>query len=202
MIYGKNKKSWFTLIELIVTMSIVSVVVVSIIDVFILSTDMSMKTDINRNMQKNIKNVVETIAEDIRKNWVWSWVSASITDDCKLSNWSNNYLSWSKLCSGSWKKYFLAKQSNYSLMQNNSDCLDLKDPCIIVIKDWIEWTPLSNSSVIFTDLAFYVSNEKIPKVTISFKARPSIWKWVRSSLVQNSVISFQTTIAERYIKSY
>jgi hypothetical protein len=45
-----------------------SIILVSVMDIFILSNDISYKADINRNMQKNIKNVVETIAEDLRKN--------------------------------------------------------------------------------------------------------------------------------------
>jgi hypothetical protein len=41
---------------------------VSVMMIFINSTDISAKSEINRVMQENIKNVVETIAEDVRKN--------------------------------------------------------------------------------------------------------------------------------------
>jgi Tfp pilus assembly protein PilW len=41
---------------------------ISVMSIYISSTDISLKTDINRAMQENIKNAVETIAEDVRKN--------------------------------------------------------------------------------------------------------------------------------------
>jgi len=36
--------------------------------IYILSTDIAVKSDINRMMQVNLKNVTSTIAEDIRKD--------------------------------------------------------------------------------------------------------------------------------------
>jgi len=41
---------------------------VSIFTVFQIIADMNNKIDISRSMQENIKNIVETIAEDVRKN--------------------------------------------------------------------------------------------------------------------------------------
>jgi hypothetical protein len=41
---------------------------VSVFVIFQLSADLNNKTDISRSMQENIKNIVETIAEDVRKN--------------------------------------------------------------------------------------------------------------------------------------
>lgn len=208
MIYQlqKHKKSWFTLIELIITITIASIIIVSVVDVFILSTDISMKTDINRNMQKNIKNVVEFIAEDIRKNWVGSWVAVDLSADCTLlPSWTNNYSTWSKLCNSSWNEYYLAMQRDYTTRQTNKQCLDNainNDRCTIIVNDGLEKSPLSNSSVTFTNLVFYLSNDKIPKVTISFTAKPALWKWVKANLIKDTEIKFQTTITERFIKSY
>jgi len=36
--------------------------------IYATSTQIAIKTDINREMQQNIKSTIETIAEDIRKN--------------------------------------------------------------------------------------------------------------------------------------
>jgi prepilin-type N-terminal cleavage/methylation domain-containing protein len=63
-----NKISAFTLVEVLVSLTIFSMVIVSIIWIYITSSDIMVKSDINRKMQENLKNVSSTIAEDIRKN--------------------------------------------------------------------------------------------------------------------------------------
>jgi len=50
-----NNKA-FTLIEIIVSITIFMIVIVSITAIFIISTDISKKADINRTMQENTKN--------------------------------------------------------------------------------------------------------------------------------------------------
>jgi hypothetical protein len=41
---------------------------VSVMFIFVNSTQLSMKIDINRVLQENSKNIIETISEDLRKN--------------------------------------------------------------------------------------------------------------------------------------
>ena len=57
----------FTLVEVLITITIFSMIMISVIQIFIHTTQVSQKVDLNRMMQENIKNVVEIIAEDIRK---------------------------------------------------------------------------------------------------------------------------------------
>lgn len=203
-----NKINWFTLVELVISITIMSIIIISVMDIFILSNDISYKADINRNMQKNIKNVVETIAEDLRKSWVSGgdadvWVGGSIWS-CIFPSSSSIYLTWSKLCTNSLNKYYLAtKESSwYQIVDDESKCLSLNNVCRIVVNDASWVNPLSNDSVTFTNLTFYVSNSDPTKVTISFKARPSAKKWVKPNLIKDNIIDFQTTITERFIKNY
>jgi prepilin-type N-terminal cleavage/methylation domain-containing protein len=63
-----NKTSAFTLVEILVSLTIFSIIVTSIIWIYITSSDIIVKSDINRKMQENLKNVSSEIAEDIRKN--------------------------------------------------------------------------------------------------------------------------------------
>jgi len=63
-----NKTSAFTLIEILVSLTIFSIILTSIIWIYITSSDIIVKSDINRKMQENLKNVSSEIAEDIRKN--------------------------------------------------------------------------------------------------------------------------------------
>jgi len=46
------------------------IVIISITAIFLISTDISKKADINRMMQENTKNAIEIITEDIRKNGI------------------------------------------------------------------------------------------------------------------------------------
>jgi prepilin-type N-terminal cleavage/methylation domain-containing protein len=62
-----NKKA-FTLIEIIVAITITSMVLVSIVEIFLFSGMFSKKIDSSRVMQENIKNFTEIIAEDVRTN--------------------------------------------------------------------------------------------------------------------------------------
>ena len=61
-----QKPVGFTLIELIVAITLFSIVMVSVFSIFIFASDLSGRIEINRLMQENTKNVVETITEDIR----------------------------------------------------------------------------------------------------------------------------------------
>jgi type II secretory pathway pseudopilin PulG len=64
----KNKVLAFTLIEVVVSITIFSMVIISVIWIYITSSDILVKSDINRKMQENLKNVTNQISEDIRKN--------------------------------------------------------------------------------------------------------------------------------------
>jgi prepilin-type N-terminal cleavage/methylation domain-containing protein len=62
--------SAFTLVEVIVSMTILGIIMVSVMVVFISGSNTANKIDIQRGLQENVKNIVETIAEDIRKNGI------------------------------------------------------------------------------------------------------------------------------------
>ncbi len=184
----------FTLIEVIVSVSIFSIMSISIIWIYIISLDINMKSDINRLMQENLKNVSNKIAEDIRKDWIIG-VSTSTSDSCDFNVWTNKYKNWSQLCTKSGNTYYLAKKIGTDYLRaETTDCSDIKDNCIITI--WIN-NPLTNSYVSVKDLQFYVSRDTVPKVTISITLQPSINKWVKPELIKNSKLIFQTTISER-----
>jgi prepilin-type N-terminal cleavage/methylation domain-containing protein len=63
----KNKLG-FTLIEVIVSISILSIIMISIFAIFNLSANLNNKIDISRSMQENIKNIRQIISEDISTN--------------------------------------------------------------------------------------------------------------------------------------
>jgi prepilin-type N-terminal cleavage/methylation domain-containing protein len=64
-IFNKNHLA-FTLIEVIVAITIFSIILISVMSIYITSTDINLKTDITRALQQNVKSAVEVIAEDVR----------------------------------------------------------------------------------------------------------------------------------------
>lgn len=190
----KNNNKWFTLIEVIVSVAIFSIMMVSMISIYILSTGTSLKTDINRSMHENIKSVITEISEDIVKNGI-QWVSESITDtSCGLST-GDEYKQGNKLCSDSWKYYYLAKKNTSwdYVRTDSSECDEIKDQCYVAENG----NPLTNSLVSIKDLKFYASSQWVNKVTILISLQPTVKAWVKADLIKNNILNFQTTISER-----
>lgn len=194
-----SNNKWFTLIELIVSITILSLIMISVFTIFQLSNQLSNKTDISRAMQENIKNIVENISQDIRNNQI-SWVNSDFTTwDCWFWEWI--YSSWTKLCVWN-NSYYLAQNKSQSRIRvkDFSDCVYFKQQCVLVKNDWNKIQPLSNSWVDFRKLSFYTTKNWVKKVIISFDLSPSNKKWLNQNLVKSNELFFQTTIAERLYK--
>ncbi len=188
------KKSAFTLIEMVVSITIFSIIMISVMTIYIISSDISIKADINRVMQENIKSVVEHISEDVRKNKI-EWVTHSLAlEPCDFDPDSWKYKVWSTLCTSDWTYYLANELWNW---QNDSYCEEFINHCVIY-KLWSG--PITNSYVSIKELQFSVSNESIPKVTINMIVQPAIWKWIKSKLIKNNELIFQTTITDRVIE--
>jgi len=202
----KTWKKAFTLLEILVALTIFSIFMVSMIMIYASSANIDRKIEINRAMQENTKNIVETIAEDIRQNWI-KWVSMDkATDTCNFNKNLWLYKTWDKLCVWA-NSYYLAKKVSWNFIRVDSNniasfCWDIKNECILVKDDWSDVTRLSNSRIRFKNLEFLVSGENfIPKVTIVFTIQPSIKKWVKVDSIKNTFLNFQTTITSRLIKT-
>ena len=203
MKYTHKHNAWFTLIELLVSITIFSIIMVSVISIFIFSANLSAKVDINRSMQENIKNAVETMAEDIRKNGI-TWISVDAGDACIMPV-AGSSITWNKLCTSA-HEYTLSDivlPATFSRNLNPS-CTDITTWCSLFQKDpLVWWSPLTNSFVSFRELNFTLTwdNKNQKKVTVNFVIQPAVKKWVRTDLIKNSKIVFQTTLSERLIKS-
>lgn len=58
----------FTMIELLISITIFALIMVSVFVVFIFNINLNNRTDISRAMQENVKNIVEILSEDIRQH--------------------------------------------------------------------------------------------------------------------------------------
>ena len=189
----KYIKKWFTLVEVVIWVTIFSMIMISVMSIYILASDTSLKSDINRAMHENIKNVFTDVSENIINNWI-EWVSSNIIDfSCDFSLWSDNHKRWNKLCVWS-DEYYLSKYnwSNYTRVYN-ADCSDISDQCYIV-KNWI---PITNSLVSVKKLEFIVTNTYSKKTTIIISLMPTIKAWVKPSQIENNILNFQTTVNNR-----
>lgn len=190
----KYIKKWFTLIEVVIWVTIFSMIMISVMSIYILASDTSLKSDINRAMHENIKNVFTDVSENIINNWI-TWVSSNISDleECNIDTWLKNFKKWNKLCIW-WDEYYLSQYiwSDY-IRVDNSDCSDISDQCFIV-KNWV---PITNSMVSIKKLDFIVTDTLSTKATILIRLMPTIKAWVKPSQIENNILNFQTTINNR-----
>jgi type II secretory pathway pseudopilin PulG len=186
----------FTLIELVVSMTIFSLIIVSIVLIYTSSINISHKIDISRIMQENIKNSISLITEDIRKNWI-AWVSNNILNDCDKIPDDLFYKQWNKLCINNGNKYYLAKKDNILKKYIRVDslfCKSNENQCYIIKNTNI---PITNNMVSITDLSFNLSDTIIPKVTIKITLRVANKVWIPRWLVKDTIIEYQTTISQK-----
>ena len=195
----------FTLIELIVSITIFGIIMISVMSIFIFSSQMSQRVELNRLMQENIKSVVEDIAEELRKGEILD-VSSTTLHDCGLS--FNSWDVGNKLCFIGGIEYALwyknTLSSKWERVSDMSSCSDFEENeesiCRVIKNEWGgNYFPLTNSFIAIEELSFTITNEKVPKVTIQMTVRPSYAKWLHSEVIENSRLYIQTTVSERLI---
>ena len=199
-IVKKENLSAFTLIELLVSITIFSMIMVSIMMIYVSATNISKKYDINREMRNNIKSVVEDIAEEVRKNDI-VWVKS---DYIWNYNFPINGGSWTRLKLSDSTEYIL-KKFKYNDLNNEDDhlnCNDVTTICTIYKKkNLTEIWPLSNSKISFTNLSFNITGSgAIPKLQLNFTARAAVRAGIKPELAKKTKIVFQTTLSSRELK--
>jgi prepilin-type N-terminal cleavage/methylation domain-containing protein len=185
----KNNSSAFTLIELVVAVTILSIIMLSVFVIYTNLINVNRKLEQTRILQDQTRLITETIAADIRG----SGINFDVSSAPNL------------LATNSWNQYLLQqKNSNWDF----TDCLitEKNYPCQIMSK--ID-TPLTNDSVDIQKLTFnitWASNSGATNTTTEWKVQlvfdigiaPK--KWVSSDVVKASVITVQTTISEKIYK--
>lgn len=196
----KNKPA-FTLIEIIIAMTIFGIIMVSVLSIFLFSSQMSTRVEMNRIMQENIKNVTEDIAENIRLSSLADVIADESAASCGVTAFTGT---GTKLCLNSWVEYTIwyLSWNDWDKQNSISECKDItKANCHIIKRDGPseDYYPLSNSFTHFENISFEITNEEIPKVSIHMTVRPSAQKWLASEIVENGVTHLQTTLSQRLI---
>lgn len=205
-----NNLQAFTLVEILVASTIFSLLLVSVLTVFMLSSSLSSRLELSRNIQENIKIFTEDIAESVRKNDLLIHLNATTgLSDCGDVNSSGDY--GHVLCliddSGTKFRYFLGIQEADGDFSPRSpgDCLEIdktSDVVCRIIRDKDgERVPLSSNMVNVEDLRFQVvrENKSVAYVKMVVKIRSSYKAGVRSDLINSTRILLQSSFSERTI---
>jgi len=191
-----NKKA-FTLIELILAITILSIIMLSIFVIYTNVIESNKKLELSRILQENARNITETIARDIREKWV---------DFSYYNNFTQqlDYSSWNTILAVKWeKRYCLMKWDNSC----DTTCYENALNCYLWV---LEWDRVSDERVQVNNLHFYISgswNNSITnmsneaKVTLVFDLSIIPGKWIRSELANETKMKIQTTISEKIYKN-
>lgn len=172
----KNKKA-FTLVEVMVAVSIFSVIMLSVMWIYIVSTETTYKSEVNRIVHENVKNIVTNISEDVMKNGI-IWVETNISSNsCKdiseknsLIEFNGYWNKWEIFCSGK-SMYFLAEKNgdDFRITDEtncNSTNLSIRKDCFLVKRELDDkWKitsenpqPITNSLIAVREVNFYAVN--------------------------------------------
>lgn len=205
----KHHNRAFTLIEVIITLTILALIFTSVMSVFLYYSTLWAKVETNRLLQSNIKWIIEHITEDIRVNGILiDWQAHEIDPNNWLVSKENKLFVWTS-------EYYLVRTSDIeewwvspsaSIVEANDfkdDCFPIEKNCTLIKSMMIngvrEKIALSNSWVSFKNIYFHVSEQEIPKVTMIFDMNIAYGKWIKTGLIDNSSINIQTTISERLL---
>ena len=194
----KNSIFWFTLVEIIISITILSIIMISVMVIFTSSSALSLKVDLNRSVQENVKNAVEDMAENVRKERL-NICSPLVPDNCyNFTGIAGKYVYADTLYVGT-HKYYLWKQAitgDRIKVTNPDECLVTSTFCTL-IKDG--QYPLTNKNIVFRKMNFAISDEKVPKVTMFLSLAPSPKRGVAAWTIDKDIFYFETTITQSLI---
>lgn len=199
---NKKNKKWFTLVEILVALTIFWVIMISFISIYISSSQTTYNSNINSAIHENVKNIILNFSENIVNDWI-IWVSDDISKDCQENIESKNIHNWSIFCSTSGDKYFLVSKKidwNFINIDNSSilNCDKIDSECFLVKND--ETWFLTNNLVTIRKLNFSYTNFWTKKITLSMEIQPSLKSGFRPSIAEKSIFYLQTTLNQRFSK--
>lgn len=196
--YKLNPNKGFTLVELMVSVTILSVIMLSVFVVYSQIIKTNKKLELSRILQENAKNITETLASEIRNKWVDYRYYNSSTEILDYS-WSGNTI----LAINGNNPYCLKKEWNFcdnSCNNNTAGCYLGKLNEDVVIND---------DRVNINNLRFFIdgkpkdeltNNDRSGKITILFDLSIADMKWISGELAKDTKIKIQTTINEKMYK--
>lgn len=215
-----RSSSWFTLVELMIAMTIFGMMSVMVMTIYFSTTATTRKLDAQRQLAESAREIMERISEDVR---VW-WFSGSASP----FDTTSTHIPWNRYdYSGSGSEYLNLNNGRYVYGKKNGDnlteCINTTtenrktDPrihCGLYFIDYSptgiaraynlvdSFTPLeSKKRVKITNLRFYVSGDGVNtahKVMLSMDLALIPRNGISATLASMTVLHIQTTISERW----
>ncbi len=206
----KNNTSGFTLVELLIAMTIFGMMTIMVMEIYISTTNMSRKLDTERELAETAREITERISADIHEKWI---SDATIVEPSYFA-WKNyNYTD-----SGS--EYLVLKNGIYiygvKTLAGLKPCLDpdKSNPKIHCGLYFVEGNKFvdaynlvdsfnpdeSKKRVKIEDLKFYVSGDGISsarKVVIVFDIGLMAKNGLSARFAGSTKLHIQTTLSER-----
>ncbi|MBP8016922.1 prepilin-type N-terminal cleavage/methylation domain-containing protein [Candidatus Gracilibacteria bacterium] len=204
----KNQKSktnsGFTLIEMIVAITILAIIMLSIFGVYSNIINVNKRLELARALQENSRNITETVARDIRENGIDFGYYDGLTEDKKLDYIGSGN---SVLAIKGGIKYYLMKDILGTITICDIGVFD-KD-CFFGSMSGSSFKKISDDRVEIRNVKFFISgsgSENIQntnaegKVTMVFDLGIAPGKGILSDLAKEYSIKVQTTISEKIYK--
>lgn len=194
---------WFTLVELLVAITIFSIMMIAVLSVFLFSSQMSGRIELDRSMQENVKSVMEDIAEGVRKNEILGL--REVSGNCSMLDANHSLIQGNILCLDIAEYALWTYEETTDLFLPISDteqCKEIQISCQVLKKNTGgEWYPLSNSFAAIETLDFTLSNSLRPKLSVQFSLRPSAKKGVPIQTTQENKLVVQSSFSTRIIET-
>ncbi len=211
-----SHSSGFTLIEMVITVTIFAVMSIAVVSIYIQTTNLAQKLRMTRHLSETAREITERIADDVREKWMTGVIISASTNP--YWNWSSSYSSSGSEILGIWdgnKAYIYGKKSETGI--DPCDTVNQNDPKIHCGLYVLEWTDYANAfnlvdsfipeeekkRVKIENLNFYISgdgNTTEKKVTLVFTLvlmpRIGIPAW----LIADTRLHIETTISERFFR--
>lgn len=202
------KQEAFTLIELVVSITILSVVLLSIFMIYSNLIQVNRRLEVIRIVQENIRNVTEQMASDIREKWI----DFSYYDNSTITK-TNDYTGSGSviLAIRSGNKYYAMKDGIWwPTLCSPEDEKNLRIHCYIGKEDASgKRKAISDERVRIENARFFLSWDAGTSITnLSQEGKVtivlSVWiepkAWINSEIAKNTRMNIQTTISEKAYK--
>ncbi|HRI36602.1 MAG TPA: prepilin-type N-terminal cleavage/methylation domain-containing protein [bacterium] len=203
----KYVPSGFTLIELVVAITIFAIIMVSIFAIYVNIVSTNKKLELTRRLQDNVRLITETVASDVRDQGVdfgaYSLMAAA-GYGLDYAGSGNTILA---IKGGI--EYFAVNESG--VICTSADLADPRVSCTFGRRDGGIVELVGTSDAKIRNLRFYISGadpdaitseDFVPKVLVSFEIGIASGKGLASRWAEPSYIRVQTVISEKPYKSF
>ncbi|EKE30130.1 MAG: hypothetical protein ACD_2C00038G0007 [uncultured bacterium (gcode 4)] len=200
------RQNWFTLIEMIVAVTILAFVMLSVFEIYSNILQINKKLELNRILQENTRTMIEWLASEIRNKWIDYWFYWAVGTQPLDYSWNWNTMVAINNISDPTKPKVYCMQK----VMTSCDASCYTDPRWCYLWELGSDIKLSNNKVEINNLRFYISwkpsksitnEDKEWKVNIVFDLRLAPWKWISSAMAKENELHIQTTISEKVYKN-